>query len=38
VANFDQLLVSHARYRGWRLATADAAILKHLNAGERLEL
>jgi PIN domain nuclease of toxin-antitoxin system len=35
---FDRLLVAHARYRGWRLATADATILKRLKAGERLEL
>lgn len=35
---FDRLLVAHARYRGWRLATADATILKRLKASERLEL
>ena len=35
---FDRLLVAHARYRGWRLATADTSILKRLKASERLEL
>ena len=35
---FDRLLVAHARYRGWRLATADTTILKRLKASERLEL
>ncbi len=35
---FDRLLVAHARYRGWRLATADQAILGHLGEHERLEL
>lgn len=34
----DRLLVAHARYRGWRLATADEAILGHLGEHERLEL
>jgi PIN domain nuclease of toxin-antitoxin system len=27
---FDRLLVAHAALRGWRLATADPSILKHL--------
>jgi PIN domain nuclease of toxin-antitoxin system len=27
---FDRLLVAHARVRGWRLATADAALLARL--------
>ena len=27
---FDRLLVSHARMRGWKLATADDVILEHL--------
>jgi len=35
---FDRLLVAHARYRGWRLATADTVMLKRLKASERLEL
>lgn len=35
---FDRLFVAHARYRGWRLATADAAILEHLSESERIEL
>ncbi len=34
----DRLLVAHARFRGWRLATADQAILDHLGDYERLEL
>ena len=35
---FDRLLVAHARFRRWRLATADALILEHLAAHEILEL
>jgi PIN domain nuclease of toxin-antitoxin system len=35
---FDRLLIAHARLRGWRLATGDAAILRHLEPAERLEL
>ncbi|MEX2271428.1 MAG: PIN domain-containing protein [Vicinamibacterales bacterium] len=35
---FDRLLVAHARMRGWRLATADEAILAHLPESERVEL
>ena len=35
---FDRLIVAHARLRGWRLATADAAILDRLRARDRLEL
>jgi PIN domain nuclease of toxin-antitoxin system len=35
---FDRLIVAHARFRGWRLATADGAILQHLGPRERLEL
>jgi PIN domain nuclease of toxin-antitoxin system len=35
---FDRLIVAHARLRGWRLATADAALLARLGPGERLEL
>ena len=35
---FDRLIVAHARLRGWRLATADAAILDRLRARERLEM
>jgi PIN domain nuclease of toxin-antitoxin system len=34
---FDRLLVAHAQLRGWRIATADAAILAH-SAGRSLEL
>ena len=34
---FDRLLVAHARLRGWRIATGDAAILEH-SAGRCLEL
>ena len=35
---FDRLLIAHARFRRWRLATADALILEHLAAHEILEL
>ena len=35
---FDRLLVAHARLRGWRLATGDAALLARLGDRERLEL
>jgi len=35
---FDRLIVAHARLRGWRLATADGAILQRLRARDRLEL
>jgi PIN domain nuclease of toxin-antitoxin system len=35
---FDRLLVAHARLRGWRLATADQALLARLPARERLSL
>jgi PIN domain nuclease of toxin-antitoxin system len=35
---FDRLLVAHARLRGWRFATSDAALLKHLTPKERLEI
>jgi len=35
---FDRLLVAHARLRGWRFATADAALLKRLKPAERVEL
>jgi PIN domain nuclease of toxin-antitoxin system len=35
---FDRLLVAHARYRGWRLATADGLLLERLGDSEVLEL
>jgi PIN domain nuclease of toxin-antitoxin system len=35
---FDRLLVAHARLRGWRLATGDAALAAQLGARERMEL
>lgn len=35
---FDRLLVAHARLRGWKLATADSALLERLTAAERLEV
>jgi PIN domain nuclease of toxin-antitoxin system len=35
---FDRLLVAHAMYRGWKLATADARILEHLDPRHVLEL
>jgi hypothetical protein len=31
-------LVAHARLRGWRFATADAALIKRLAPRERLEM
>lgn len=35
---FDRLLVAHARYRGWRLATADGPLLERLADSDVLEL
>ncbi len=35
---FDRLLVAHARVRGWRLATADEALLERLADTEVLPL
>lgn len=35
---FDRLIAAHARLRRWRLATADAHLLAHLEPGEVLEL
>jgi PIN domain nuclease of toxin-antitoxin system len=35
---FDRLILAHARLRGWRLATGDAALLARLGVRERLEL
>jgi len=35
---FDRLLVAHARFRRWRLATADAHIIGHLARREIFEL
>lgn len=35
---FDRLLVAHARLRGWRLATADTALLARLGESDTLEL
>jgi PIN domain nuclease of toxin-antitoxin system len=35
---FDRLIVAHARVRGFRLATADGAILDRLRASDRVEL
>lgn len=35
---FDRLIVAHARMRGWRLATADRALLAQLGPRERMEL
>ena len=34
----DRLIVAHARFRGWRLATADALILENLRESELFEL
>jgi PIN domain nuclease of toxin-antitoxin system len=33
---FDRLLVAHAKLRGWRLATADTALLARLPERDRL--
>lgn len=35
---FDRLIVSHARLRGFRLATGDARILERLRPSERVAL
>lgn len=35
---FDRLRVAHARLRGWRLATADTALLARLGESDTLEL
>lgn len=35
---FDRLLVAHARYRGWRLATGDGPLREQLAAEEVLAL
>ncbi len=35
---FDRLIMAHARFRGWKLATADRAMLEQLKPRERLEL
>lgn len=35
---FDRLILAHARVRGWRLATADRAMLTQLGPRERMEL
>lgn len=35
---FDRLIAAHAKFRGWRLATADAVLLKELGPRLTLEL
>jgi PIN domain nuclease of toxin-antitoxin system len=35
---FDRLIVAHARTRGWRLATADALLLRRLPPADVLAL
>jgi len=35
---FDRLIMAHARFRGWKLATADQAMLAQLRPRERMEL
>jgi PIN domain nuclease of toxin-antitoxin system len=35
---FDRLLVAHARYRGWRLATADEELLERLGPEGGIEI
>jgi len=32
------MIVAHARLRGWRLATGDAALLERLSAGESVSI
>lgn len=35
---FDRLIAAHALVRGWKLATADASLLAHLQARQVFEL
>jgi PIN domain nuclease of toxin-antitoxin system len=35
---FDRLIVAHARVRGWKLATADTNVLRHLSPREAIAL
>lgn len=35
---FDRLIAAHALFRGWKLATADEPLLKHLGPGHALAL
>ena len=35
---FDRLIVAHARLRGWRLATGDAALLERLTSREAVSI
>jgi PIN domain nuclease of toxin-antitoxin system len=35
---FDRLIVAHARLRGWKLATSDAALLDRLGPAESVPL
>ncbi len=35
---YDRLLAAHALLRGWKLATADEVVLRHLPTGSSLEL
>jgi PIN domain nuclease of toxin-antitoxin system len=35
---FDRLIVAHARVRGWKLATGDDALIRHLSPREVLPL
>jgi predicted nucleic acid-binding protein len=35
---FDRLIAAHALCRGWRLATSDATILRHLPSSTTLDL
>ena len=35
---FDRLIVAHARVRGWKLATGDEAIIRHLSLREFIPL
>ena len=35
---FDRLIVAHAKYRGWKLATGDGLILQNLEGSSLIEL
>jgi PIN domain nuclease of toxin-antitoxin system len=35
---FDRIIVAHAIFRGWKLATADSVLLEHLEARHVFEL
>jgi PIN domain nuclease of toxin-antitoxin system len=35
---FDRIIVAHALFRGWKLATADSVLIEHLEARHVFEL